>query len=208
MEERLSNLEARISGADFINQAQAHRYQVMANILASILKRRGKGNQATIHAEVKRTFNVPSYQLIPAKEFPRVVDFLANWQRRLTPPGTPFAGRVWPAGPKEFVLMARDTEQHAVVLSGEVWAATQERAVLERTTASEICERLLSHYLSLDEKPPHGELPADIQTKQRSIHARPTTWATAKAQKVLVGRPVSEILEQLLRAYQGFHFPR
>jgi hypothetical protein len=89
VEERLSGLEARISGTDFINQAQAHRYQVMVNILASILKRRGKGNQATIHAEVKRTFNVPSYQLIPEKEFSRVVDFLANWYRRLTPPGTP-----------------------------------------------------------------------------------------------------------------------
>jgi hypothetical protein len=89
VEERLGNLEARISGTDFINQAQAQRYQVMVNVLATILKRRGKGNQATIHAEVKRTFHVPSYQLIPEEEFQRVVDFLANWYRRLTPPGTP-----------------------------------------------------------------------------------------------------------------------
>jgi hypothetical protein len=100
--------------------------------------------------------------------------------------------------------MARDTEQHAVVLSDEVWAATQERAALERTTASEICERLLGHYLGLDEKPARRELPADIQTKQRSIHVRPMTWAAARAQKVLEGRPVSGILEQLLRAYLGF----
>ena len=89
VEERLSELEAKVSGTDFINQAQAHRYQVMVNVLASILKRRGKGNHATVHAEVKRTFDVPSYQLIPEKEFPRVVEFLAGWHKRLTPPGTP-----------------------------------------------------------------------------------------------------------------------
>jgi len=89
VEERLGHLEARIRGTDFINQAQAQRYQVMVNVLASILKQRGKGYQATVHAEVKRTFDVPSYQLIPQEEFPRVVDFLIAWYRRLTPPGTP-----------------------------------------------------------------------------------------------------------------------
>jgi hypothetical protein len=89
VEERLGQLEARIRGTDFINQAQAQRYQVMVNVLASILKQRGKGNQATVHAEVKRTFDVPSYQLIPQEEFPRVVDLLTSWYRRLTPPGTP-----------------------------------------------------------------------------------------------------------------------
>lgn len=72
-----------------VTQAQAQRYQVMVNVLASILKQRGKGNQATVHAEVKRTFDVPSYQLIPQEDFPRVVDFLTSWYRRLTPPGTP-----------------------------------------------------------------------------------------------------------------------
>lgn len=100
--------------------------------------------------------------------------------------------------------MAQETEQHAVLLSDEVWAATQERAVLEGTTASDICERVLSHYLSLEEKPPRYGLPTDVPTKQRSIHVRPTTWAAAKAQKVLEARPVSTILEQLLRAYLGF----
>lgn len=89
VEERLGQLEARIRGTDFINQAQAQRYQVMVNVLASILKQRGKGNQATVHAEVKRTFDVPSYQLIPQQDFSRVVDFLIAWYRRLTPPGTP-----------------------------------------------------------------------------------------------------------------------
>ena len=102
--------------------------------------------------------------------------------------------------------MTRKTEQRAVLLSDEVWAATQERAVLEGTTASDICERVLSHYLRLEEKPPRHDLPADVATRQRSIHVRTTTWAAAKAQKVRESRPVSAILEQLLRAYLGFPF--
>lgn len=89
VEDRLNALEARIKGTDFINQAQAQRYQVMVNVIASMLSRQGKGNQGTVHAEVKRTFNVPSYQLIPESEFPEVVKFLASWYRRLTPAGTP-----------------------------------------------------------------------------------------------------------------------
>lgn len=100
--------------------------------------------------------------------------------------------------------MATATEQHAVVLTDEVWAATQERAALEGTTASDICERVLSHYLALEEKPPRYDLPSDTLTRQRSIHVLPTTWASAKAQKVREGRSVSAILEQLLRAYLGF----
>lgn len=102
--------------------------------------------------------------------------------------------------------MVRQTEQHTVLLSDDVWAATQERAVLEGTTASDICERVLGHYLALEKKPPHYNLPAGIATRQRSIHVRTTTWAAAKAQKVREGRPVSAILEQLLRAYLGFPF--
>lgn len=100
--------------------------------------------------------------------------------------------------------MVRETEQHAVVLTDEVWAAAQERAALENTTASAICERVLRHYLDLGEKPPRYDLPDRVPTRQRSIHVRPSTWAAAKAQKVLEGRSVSAILEQLLRAYLGF----
>jgi hypothetical protein len=46
--------------------------------------------------------------------------------------------------------------QHSVKLSDEVRGATLERAELESTTASAICERLLKHYLALENKPnPH-----------------------------------------------------
>lgn len=88
-EERLSNLEARLIGTDFINSAQAKQYQDMVAILGAILKKKGTGTHATVHAEVKRQFQVPAYQLIPEKEFPQLVNYLTRWYERLTPPGTP-----------------------------------------------------------------------------------------------------------------------
>jgi hypothetical protein len=89
VEDRLSKLEARIVGTDFINSAQAQQYLSMVDILASILKRKKKGSHATVHAEVKRQFKAPSYQLIPEEDFPKLVNFLTRWYERLTPPGTP-----------------------------------------------------------------------------------------------------------------------
>ena len=74
---------------------------------------------------------------------------------------------------------------------------------LESTSASEICERLLSHYLALDEKPPQYELPPEIKTRKRSVYITKPTWAAARAQKVWERRSISAILEQLLRAYLG-----
>jgi hypothetical protein len=69
-----------------------------------------------------------------------------------------------------------------------------------------ISEVASTHYLGLEEKPPRYDIPAGVATRQRSIHVRTTTWAAAKAQKVRESRPVSAILEQLLRAYLGFPF--
>jgi hypothetical protein len=89
VEERLANLEARLVGADFINSAQARQYQEMVAVLGSLLQKKGTGNYATIHTEVKTQFKVPAYQLIPEKDFPRLVNFLSRWYERLTPPGTP-----------------------------------------------------------------------------------------------------------------------
>lgn len=91
-EERLASLEARLVGTDFINSAQARQYQEMVAILGAMLQKKGKGNYATVHAEVKKQFKVPSYQLIPEKDFPRLISFLTRWYERLTPPGTPLPG--------------------------------------------------------------------------------------------------------------------
>jgi hypothetical protein len=93
--------------------------------------------------------------------------------------------------------------QRSVVLSDEAWAAALERAELEDTSASEICERLLRHYLALDEKPPQCVLSPEITPRKRSVYITKPTWAAARAQKVWERRSVSAILEQLLRAYLG-----
>ena len=84
---RLTSLEARLVGTDFINSAQAKQYQDIVAILGSMLQKKGKGNYATVHAEVKKQFKVPSYQLIPEKDFPKLVNYLTRWYERLTPPG-------------------------------------------------------------------------------------------------------------------------
>ena len=52
VEERLTNLEARLVGTDFINSAQVRQYQEMIAILGDLLKKKGSGNHATVHAEV------------------------------------------------------------------------------------------------------------------------------------------------------------
>lgn len=101
-----------------------------------------------------------------------------------------------------------ETVQHSVKLSNEAWAGALERAVLESTTASEICERLLKHYLSLDEKPPRYRPPDNIRARKRSVYITDPVWAAAMAQRVREGRSISEILEQLLRGYLGLELGR
>jgi hypothetical protein len=64
LEERVAALEARLQGTDFLNPHQMKEYTDMVAIVARVLKRKQKGNEATVHAEVKRQFQVPSYQLI------------------------------------------------------------------------------------------------------------------------------------------------
>lgn len=89
LEERVSGLEARFEGTDFINFAQAKSYQDMVGALAYALadtKRWSKSKAfATVHNTVKKQFQVPSYQLIPEQRFPEVVDFLASWYKRTLP---------------------------------------------------------------------------------------------------------------------------
>jgi hypothetical protein len=89
VEERLAGLEARLIGTDFINSSQARQYQEMVAILGAMLQKKGTGNYATVHNEVKNQFKVPLYNLIPEKDFPKLVNFLTRWYERLTPPGTP-----------------------------------------------------------------------------------------------------------------------
>jgi hypothetical protein len=86
LEQRMTDLEARLVGTDFINPAQMKEYTDMVGILAHLLRKKKKGNEATVHAEVKRQFQVPAYQLIPEAEFDRVKRFMRDWYRRLAGP--------------------------------------------------------------------------------------------------------------------------
>lgn len=86
LEQRIADLEARLVGTDFINTAQMKEYTDMVGILAHLLRKKKKGNEATVHAEIKRQFQVPAYQLIPEAEFDHVKRFMRDWYRRLAGP--------------------------------------------------------------------------------------------------------------------------
>jgi hypothetical protein len=86
LEQRVADLEARLVGTDFINPAQMKEYMDMVGIVAHLLRKKGKGNEATVHANIKHEFKVPAYQLIPEAEFDRVKRFMRDWYRRLAGP--------------------------------------------------------------------------------------------------------------------------
>lgn len=88
LEDRMSALEARLVGTDFISHQQARQYLDAVGALGELLKERAKKKAspfAVIHNEVKRQFQVPSYQLIPENEFDNVMEFLAKWWQREAP---------------------------------------------------------------------------------------------------------------------------
>ncbi len=88
VEDRVSALEARLVGTDFINQVQIRQYLDAVSTLGDLLKERKPkkaSSYAVIHNTVKQEFKVGSYQLIPEKQFPDVLTFLANWWKREAP---------------------------------------------------------------------------------------------------------------------------
>lgn len=89
LDERVVALEAKLHGTDFLNTQQMKAYIDMVAIVARVLKRKQKGNEATVHAEIKRQFQTPSYQLIPEAEFEAVKRHLRDWFVRLSGPGAP-----------------------------------------------------------------------------------------------------------------------
>ena len=85
--ERVAALEAKLRGTDFINPSQMKAYQQMVGLVAYLLKKKNKGSESHVHAEVKRVFDVPSYKLIPEEAFSRVQRFLRDWYVRMAEPG-------------------------------------------------------------------------------------------------------------------------
>ena len=95
--------------------------------------------------------------------------------------------------------------QHKIVLTDELWMLINERAVLEETTASGLCDYVIQHYLSLapEERP-------QIQLRQvhenggmRSLYIDKASWAKLRVLKVQERRPISAIIEQQMRLYLG-----
>ena len=90
LDKRVADLEARLVGTDFINSNQASQYIDAVTALGNLLKEQKSkmaSPYAVIHNEVKKKFHVGSYQLIPEKEFPAVLEFLAAWWKREAPLG-------------------------------------------------------------------------------------------------------------------------
>ena len=83
---RVTGLEARFLGTDFLNAAQAGQVRQMVAVLVSAIEP-NKGKQsavfARVHAELKRTFDVPSYLLMAEADFPKVAKYLGDWYRRV-----------------------------------------------------------------------------------------------------------------------------
>lgn len=83
--ERVSGLEARLVDKDFINEQQQHQYIRMVNALGELLKKKKAGNQAIVHNELKKRFQVPAYQLLPEDKYPEVVAYMRQWWQRIAP---------------------------------------------------------------------------------------------------------------------------
>lgn len=99
--------------------------------------------------------------------------------------------------------MDNQRTEHKVVLPDNVWSETLIQAMLEKKTASEICEYVLSHYIGLskEERPPIQITAAS--GRQRSVYLDQQVWLELITCKVREQRPISAILEQQLRAYLG-----
>jgi hypothetical protein len=100
-------------------------------------------------------------------------------------------------------MMSNQRSEHKVVLPDEVWSETLIQATLEQKTASEICEYVLRHYVSLTAE----EKPSMVLTagsgRQRSVYLDQQIWIELITCKVRERRPISAILEQQLRSYLG-----
>lgn len=90
-------------------------------------------------------------------------------------------------------------KQRNITITDATWAALQARAVMEETTASQICEELLLGYL--ENHLPYRPLPQRQHPRLRTIYTTNYLWAEARKQRVFDRRSISETLEGLLVHY-------
>jgi predicted CopG family antitoxin len=101
---------------------------------------------------------------------------------------------------------ARGRSRHLLMITDDAWAALLQHADIEGYSASNLCEYLMAKYAEM-EAPPIFAMPADLERKSRkkgrTIYLNDSVWNDFLGIKVYQGRSISEIVEQLVRAYTG-----
>jgi hypothetical protein len=83
LDRRLSTVERRISGGEFVTEEQAAEISARVKALAEYLSSRepGKVHYQSIFGEVYRRWGVSSYKSIPMAKYGDVLQFLEDWRR-------------------------------------------------------------------------------------------------------------------------------
>ena len=92
LQDRVVELEVIIAGkevGDFITRQQRQQFKKMVNHLGKILEEKVTGDILHVHQALKEQFKYDSYKVITVEEWPVIVNFCAQWFRRLSPPGKP-----------------------------------------------------------------------------------------------------------------------
>ena len=68
-------------------------------------------------------------------------------------------------------------KEHKITITDEVWKEMRIQAALEGTSATALCEYVLSHYVDLpaEQKPPNRSFSGP--SKKRSVYLLRNTWA-------------------------------
>ena len=89
LEDRVIKLEARLLATDVFSDEQLEQYLKATATLGMMLMEKNPSKKprmyAIVHDATKSQFHVSSYYLLKAKDFDRVMEFLAAWWRREAP---------------------------------------------------------------------------------------------------------------------------
>ncbi len=88
-----------------------------------------------------------------------------------------------------------------VILSDEAWVAICEMAAIEEKSVSDLCTYLLEEYIGFDERVIYQFIRPN--RSPHSIYLSFSIWPQIKVLKASQRRSISDILEQLIRAYTG-----
>jgi hypothetical protein len=85
LQQRMERLEATLVLDNYINEAQQERFRRMVGVLGAALNAKGQKDAfRDVYRNVYKNFQVPKYSMITTKQWPRVIDYLANWYRNIS----------------------------------------------------------------------------------------------------------------------------